>query len=142
MRHKINPKDGEKTRFSSTRQPANNPGRPKKLLNQIAELPKDGQNKIYAVLVKALEFDSIKEATAYLKSERGKVEYGIVLEVAIKAINSAKGLDAIMAIIERVYGRPRETKDIDVKTDGKAITSTAQMESELKNIVEKLDLCK
>jgi len=91
-------------------------GRPPKMGNAWKTIPKDAQKKLYGVLFHAISLGSVDAATKYLEetnaSEPG--QYGIVLEVAIKALSGNNGWQALCDIYDRLFGKPRQQADVNV----------------------------
>ena len=105
-------------RFSKDYQPENN-GRKKKLENVIKEIPKDAQDKIYAVLYTALRQPNRKVAMEMLKDREEELgEYGFILQIAINSLAGKNGMAALNSIIDRLFGRPKQQNDVNFTTDG------------------------
>ena len=79
-------------------------------------IPKDAQRRLYGVLYHAISLGSVDAATKYLEetnaSEPG--QYGIVLEVAVKALSGNNGWQALCDIYDRLFGKPRQQADVNV----------------------------
>ena len=95
-------------RFSKENQPEKNNGRPQKLSNQIGNIPKDAQQRMYSILYKATTFNSREEAISFLKDEKDKGEYGFILELAINALGGRNGWQVLMDIMDRLFGKPKQ----------------------------------
>ena len=104
-------KKGNKYRFTKDRQPEKNTGRPQKLCNQIGTIPKDAQQRMYAILHKATTFNSKDEAIRYFKEEKDKGEYGFILELAINALYGRNGWQVLMDIMDRLFGKPKQVTE-------------------------------
>lgn len=102
---------GNKYRFTKERQPKKNVGRPPKLCNQIGAIPKDAQQRMYAILHKATTFSNKMEAFQFLKAEQEKGEYGFVLELAIAALAGKQGWSVLMDIMDRLFGKPKQVTE-------------------------------
>ena len=98
-------------------------GRPKKLVNVIKKIPKDMQEKVYSVLAFALTLPDSSSAKKYLESQQGELgQYGFVLQIAIKQLlKDGWGWSALMDIMDRLYGKPKMSADINAKGDGLTI---------------------
>lgn len=107
-------------------------GRPKKLVNAIKDLPKDMQEKVYAILAFSLTLPDMESAKAYLEKQQGELgKYGIVLQVAVKQLlKDGWGFDAMMAIMDRLYGKPRQSSEVTHKADGLIIQVNSQEEKD------------
>lgn len=107
-------------------------GRPKKLVNVIRKLPADMQEKVYGVLSFALTLPDETTAKTYLEAKEGELgQYGFVLQICIKQLcKEGWGFSALMDILDRLYGRPREASDINLKGDGLTIVVKSQEEKE------------
>lgn len=113
-------------------QSGNPNGRPKKLVNVIKKLPNDMQEKVYGVLAYALTLPDETSAKVYLESQQGELgQYGFVLQIAIKQLcKDGWGWNALMDIMDRLYGRPRETREIQTTGEGLTIVVKSQEEKE------------
>jgi hypothetical protein len=89
-------------------------GRPPLLCNVLKNLPADAQEKAYSALWTAMSQPDVKSAKEFLeKSAEELPECGFALQVAVKALMGNKGWDALMDIYDRLWGRPRQTTEID-----------------------------
>ena len=118
-------------------------GRPKKLVNAIKKLPKDMQEKVYGVLAFALTLPDEASAKTYLESQQGELgQYGFVLQIAIKQLlKEGWGWNALMDILDRLYGKPRETKDLEVvgKMEFKGFSSLMPPVDGIEELVKEID---
>lgn len=118
-------------------------GRPKKMVNAIKKLPKDMQEKVYGVLAFALTLPDEASAKTYLKSQQGELgQYGFVLQIAIKQLlKEGWGWNALMDILDRLYGKPRETKDLEVvgKMEFKGFSSLMPPVDGIEELVKEID---
>lgn len=91
-------------------------GRPKLLKNVIKDMKPDTKEKIGKMFLTALSFQDDKEAAAYLKQqkEEGGCEFGIVLEMCIKGLQSNMGWKVLMDIYCILFGTPRQSQDVTV----------------------------
>ena len=107
-------------------------GRPKKLVNVIKKIPKDMQEKVYDVLAFALTLPDETSAKKYLESQQGELgQYGFVLQIAIKQLlKDGWGWSALMDIMDRLYGKPKMSADINAKGDGLTIVVKSQEEKD------------
>ena len=107
-------------------------GRPKKLVNVIKKIPNDMQVKVYSVLAFALTLPDMQSARKYLESEQGELgQYGFVLQIAIKQLlKDGWGWSALMDIMDRLYGKPKMSADINAKGDGLTIVVKSQEEKD------------
>ena len=107
-------------------------GRPKKLVNVIKKIPKDMQEKVYSVLAFALTLPDERSAKKYLESQQGELgQYGFVLQIAIKQLlKDGWGWSALMDIMDRLYGKPKMSADINAKGDGLTIVVKSQAEKD------------
>ena len=89
-------------------------GRPKKMQTAIKGLPRDMQEKVYGVLAFALTLPDEASAKAYLKQQEGELgKYGFVLQIAIKQLlKDGWGFSALMDILDRLYGKPRISAEV------------------------------
>lgn len=118
-------------------------GRPKKMVNAIKKLPKDMQEKVYGVLAFALTLPDEASAKTYLESQQGELgQYGFVLQIAIKQLlKEGWGWNALMDILDRLYGKPRETKDLEVvgKMQFKGFSSLMPPVDGIEELVKEID---
>ena len=118
-------------------------GRPKKMVNAIKKLPKDMKEKVYGVLAFALTLPDEASAKTYLESQQGELgQYGFVLQIAIKQLlKDGWGWNALMDILDRLYGKPRETKDLEVvgKMEFKGFSSLMPPVDGIEELVKEID---
>ena len=118
-------------------------GRPKKLVNVIKKIPKDMQEKVYDVLAFALTLPDETSAKKYLESQQGELgQYGFVLQIAIKQLlKEGWGWNALMDILDRLYGKPRESKDLEVvgKMEFKGFSSLMPPVDGIEELVKEID---
>lgn len=101
---------GNKYRFTKDRQPTKRGG-PVKLSSQIRNIPKDAQQRMYAILYQATTFNNKTEALNYLKAEQEKGEYGFILELAIASLAGRNGWQVLMDIMDRLFGKPKQVTE-------------------------------
>ena len=89
-------------------------GRPRKLVSAIKSIPKDMQEKVYAVLAYALTLPDMASAKKYLQCQEGELgKYGVVLQIAVKQLcKEGWGWNALMDIMDRLYGKPRISAEV------------------------------
>ena len=134
---KSNPEAAENLRPCKPGETHNPNGRPKKLVNVIKKIPKDMQEKVYDVLAFALTLPDETSAKKYLESQQGELgQYGFVLQIAIKQLlKEGWGWNALMDIMDRLYGKPKMSADITATGDGLTIVVKSQEEkTKLDNI--------
>ena len=140
---KSNPRAAENLRPCKPGETHNPNGRPKKLVNVIKKIPKDMQEKVYDVLAFALTLPDETSAKKYLESQQGELgQYGFVLQIAIKQLlKEGWGWNALMDILDRLYGKPRETKDLDVvgKMEFKGFSSLMPPVDGIEELVKEID---
>ena len=132
---KSNPKAAENLRPCKPGETHNPNGRPKKLVNVIKKIPKDMQEKVYDVLAFALTLPDETSAKKYLESQQGELgQYGFVLQIAIKQLlKEGWGWNALMDIMDRLYGKPKMSADITATGDGLTIVVKSQDEKDKLN---------
>jgi hypothetical protein len=115
-------------------------GRPKKLVNAIKALPDNMMEDIYGILSFALTLKSEAEAKAYLEEQSGKLgQYGFLMQIAIRQLsNKNYGWGAAMDILDRLYGKPRQSAE--VKHTGEGISIIVNSEEEKQRIERMKDL--
>jgi len=100
-------KDGEKTQFSSTNQPANSGRRPSVFAKYIRE-NRVSLDDIRALISSLLTYDAA-EIEAILKNEKDKPPIGIILLLKAIAADASKGeLTNWEKLMDRVHGRPEK----------------------------------
>ena len=129
---KSNPKAAENLRPCKPGETHNPNGRPKKLVNVIKKIPKDMQEKVYDVLAFALTLPDETSAKKYLQSQEGELgQYGFVLQIALKQLlKEGWGWNALMDIMDRLYGKPKMSADITATGDGLTIIVKSQEEKD------------
>ena len=129
---KSNPRAAENLRPCKPGETHNPNGRPKKLVNVIKKIPKDMQEKVYDVLAFALTLPDETSAKKYLESQHGELgQYGFVLQIAIKQLlKEGWGWNALMDIMDRLYGKPKMSADITATGDGLTIVVKNQEEKD------------
>ena len=139
---KSNPKAAENLRPCKTGETHNPNGRPKKLVNVIKKIPKDMQEKVYGVLAFALTLPDEASAKKYLESQQGELgQYGFVLQIAIKQLlKEGWGWNALMDIMDRLYGKPKMSADITATGDGLTIVVKSQEEKDKLNNIGDLSI--
>lgn len=110
-------------------------GRPRKLVSAIKSIPKDMQEKVYAVLAYALTLPDMASAKKYLQCQEGELgKYGFVLQIAVKQLcKEGWGWNALMDIMDRLYGKPRISAEV-AHTGG--ITLNIVTDQETKDAIE------
>ena len=139
---KSNPKAAENLRPCKPGETHNPNGRPKKLVNVIKKIPKDMQEKVYDVLAFALTLPDETSAKKYLESQQGELgQYGFVLQIAIKQLlKEGWGWNALMDIMDRLYGKPKMSADITATGDGLTIVVKSQDEKDKLNNIGDLSI--
>lgn len=132
MRGLNNPRAVENLKPCKPGETHNPNGRPKKLVNVIKGIPKDMQEKVYDVLAFALTLPDETSAKQYLESQQGELgKYGFVLQIAIKQLlKEGFAWSALMDIMDRLYGRPKMSADINATGDGVTIIVKTQEEKD------------
>lgn len=102
------------------------------MVNAIKKLPKDMQEKVYGVLAFALTLPDETSAKKYLESKHGELgQYGFVLQIAIKQLlKEGWGWPALMDIMDRLYGKPKMSANINATGDGLTIVVKSQEEKD------------
>ena len=139
---KSNPRAAENLRPCKPGETHNPNGRPKKLVNVLKKIPKDMQEKVYDVLAFALTLPDETSAKKYLESQQGELgQYGFVLQIAIKQLlKEGWGWNALMDIMDRLYGKPKMSADITATGDGLTIVVKSQEEKDKLNNIGDLSI--
>ena len=96
-------------------QSGNPAGRKKTIRKAIVKIPPDAQEKILGVLYHAIKLPNVSEAQKYLDREAQTAdlgEYGFVLQIAIRALAGKTGWEAVNDILDRLFGKPKQTQDL------------------------------
>lgn len=98
-------------------------GKPKRLINVIKKLPPNMQEEVFGILGYVLTLPDEAAAKKFLEYKEGELgQYGFVLQVAVKQLlKEGWGFGAMMDIMERLYGKPRQTAEVTHKADGLTI---------------------
>lgn len=117
-------------------------GRPRKLVNAIKSLPDDIQEQVYGILAYVLTLPDEETAKEYLEVKKGELgKYGFVLQVAIRQLTAKGwGWGAMMDILDRLYGKPKQNTSVDVKGDGTVIIVKSLEEKEKIDNIGNLDV--
>lgn len=93
-------------------QSGNAAGRPPTLAGVIKSIPKDAQTKVHEILHHALALPNVQAAREYLESDATQAalpEYGFLLQIAVKSLVGKAGWLTAMDIMDRLFGRPKQT---------------------------------
>ena len=133
--HKVTEKQKANLKPMKPGETRNPNGRPKKMVNAIKGLPRDMQEKVYGVLAFALTLPDEASAKAYLKQQEGELgKYGFVLQIAVKQLlKEGWGFSALMDILDRLYGKPRISAEVQ-HTGGISLNITTDKET--KELIE------
>lgn len=117
-------------------------GRPPLLKNAIKNLPPNMREEVMGVLSHVLTLQDEEEAKKYLECKKGELgQYGFVIQIAIKQmLKEGYGFGATMQIMDRLYGRPRESAEITHKADGLTIVVNNKSEEKKLSTMKKLDI--
>ena len=78
-----------------------------------------------------MTFKNVQEATAYIRSQdTTDFKYGFVLQLAVKALAGKNGWSAFNDILDRLFGKPKMSADINAKGDGLTIVVKSQEEKD------------
>lgn len=95
-------------------QPNSRQGRTPRPSNVIKTIPRDAQEKVYHVLWTALTMPNVKEAQKYVEQQAAELpECGLILQICLRSLLSKSGFDALMDICDRLFGKPRQTVEMD-----------------------------
>lgn len=133
--HKVTEKQKANLKPCKPGETHNPNGRPKKMQTAIKGLPRDMQEKVYGVLAFALTLPDEASAKAYLKQQEGELgKYGFVLQIAVKQLlKEGWGFSALMDILDRLYGKPRISAEVQ-HTGGISLNITTDKET--KELIE------
>lgn len=89
-------------------------GRPPLPCNVIKSMPRDAREKAYDALWTAMSQPDEESAKKYLQMKAEELpECGFVLQLALKALMGPKGWWALMDIYDRLFGKPKQTTEIE-----------------------------
>ena len=115
-------------------QSGNPKGRPRTLAKVLKEIPPDARERIYAILLTALTFRNVREASAYIQAQDSTdFKYGFVLQIAIKSLAGKNGWQALQDILDRLFGKPRISAEV-AHTGGIALNIVT--DEETKGLIE------
>lgn len=103
-------------------------GRPRSLVKLVKELPVEAQTDIYGVLYHAISLRNENEARAYLEQmdrDPRVGKYGIILQMAIKALTGPRGWETLNDIMDRLFGKPRMMPDENNIYSGRTVIVVA-----------------
>lgn len=94
-------------------------GRTPLIKNILKKCPADANEKVYDALYTAITMPSQKEALAYLSKleQESEGEYGIILEMCIRALTGEAGWKALNDILDRLFGKPTQPNETNLHTD-------------------------
>lgn len=108
----FNPKSLANLRQFRKGQSGNPNGRPPLVSTLIGNLPPDARERIYATLHYALKQPNHKALERFLSEQQDELgEYGFVLERASKELLGKYGWTAMMDILDRLFGKPRQAME-------------------------------
>ena len=107
-------------------------GRPKKLVNVIKKLPENMMEEVYGILAHALTLSSEEEAKAYLEMKGEELgRYGFLMQIAVRQLsNKNYGWGAANDILDRLYGKPKQSAEVKHSGEGLNIIVNSQEEAE------------
>ena len=114
-----NPKAKDNLRPFAKGVSGNPNGRPRSLSKAIKDIPEDARREIFGVLYHAITLNNENEAREYLESiDQGDQlgRYGFVLQIAIKALMGPNGWVTLNDIIDRLFGKARQTQEIELSS--------------------------
>ena len=95
-------------------QSGNPAGRPPLPSNVIKTMPRDAREKAYDALWTAISCQDVTSAKKYLEKAADELpECGFVLQLAAKSLMGPKGWEALMDIYDRLFGKPKQTTEIE-----------------------------
>lgn len=90
------------------------PGRPKLGKNILKDMPKDAYEQVCRVLWTAISASNVAEAEQYIKDKAQELpELGFALQTIVRELHGKNGFAAFMAILDRLFGKPRQTAEIN-----------------------------
>ena len=117
-------------------------GRPKSVKGMLKDLPPDALEKVCQVLWTAIAMPNQKEAKKYLEDEAKGMpkELGFALQICIKELNGRNGFNALMAIINRIFGAPRQVAEVEHKGEGWNIIVRSDEDRKMVEGIKDLDI--
>lgn len=132
---------GKQTRWSADN-PPKGAGRKKPIIKEIDAMPKEARLECYKMLHTALRMPDLRAAKEYLNEkigEKGDCPYGAVLQIAVKGLAGDKGFEYMMALMDRLFGKPIQSTEIvgDLRVE-QARNLTPEEAAEVMAALEKL----
>lgn len=87
-------------------------GRPPRLISRIEKLPKEARDIVYSRLWEAIKNDNIAGLARYMDEAGADGECGMVLQMAARQLRSKYGWKALNDILDRLFGKPKQTTEI------------------------------
>lgn len=97
-------------------QSGNPKGRPRKLETVMRDIPPEAQQRIFSVLHQALKLPDEKAAREFVEKE-DLGDYGFLLKIVLRSLAGKNGWQTACDILDRLFGRPKQSTDMDVKGD-------------------------
>ena len=95
-------------------QSGNPAGRQPFLCNVLKSMPAEAQEMAMSALWTAISQKDVRSAKEYLEKTAEELpECGFALQIAVKALMGNQGWYALMDIYDRLFGKPRQTTEID-----------------------------
>lgn len=95
-------------------QSGNPAGRQPFLCNVLKNMPPEAQEMAMSALWTAISQKDVRSAKEYLEKCADELpECGFALQIAVKALMGNQGWYALMDIYDRLFGKPRQTTEID-----------------------------
>lgn len=119
-------------------QSGNPNGRPPKLCNIIKKIPNDAQERVYATLYEAMTCSSKDESRKTIEaSDWG--EFGFIKAIAIKGLMGKNGWQVLSDIMDRLFGKAKQTMEqkVEIDSDTNPMTELAAAIRDYKNRSEK-----
>lgn len=87
-------------------------GRPPQIVNVIEKLPKEVKQRVYARLLDAIRTNNVEGLRKFVEEDGTDDEYGVVLQMAARELRSKRGWKALNDILDRLFGKPKQTTEI------------------------------
>lgn len=108
-------------------------GRPPRLINKIEKLPREAKEIVYSRLWEAIRTGNIAGLRQYMDEEGADGECGMILQMAARQLRSKYGWKALNDILDRLFGKPKQTTEI-ANENGRAFEiKTVKVSEDLKD---------
>ncbi len=103
------------------------------MINKIEKLPREAKEIVYSRLWEAIRTGNIAGLRQYMDEEGADGECGMILQMAARQLRSKYGWKALNDILDRLFGKPKQTTEI-ANENGRAFEiKTVKVSEDLKD---------